>query len=74
MKNDNLSIRVLIFLCFSFFIVEAQMVNISVYNVVGELVEVLANSFYKAGTHQLEMQVSHIEAGSYLYTMRAGEY
>ena len=27
----------------------------------GELVEVLANSVYKAGTHELEMQVSHIE-------------
>ena len=58
----------------SFFVAEAGKVNISVYNVVGELVEVLANSFYKSGTHQLEMQVSHIEAGSYLYTMRAGEY
>ena len=58
----------------SFFIAEAQRVNISVYNVVGELVEVLANSVYNPGTHQLEMQVSNIEAGSYFYTMRAGEF
>ena len=58
----------------SFFVAEAQRVNISVYNVVGELVEVLANSEYNPGTHQLEMQVSNIEAGSYLYTMRAGDF
>ena len=58
----------------SFFVAEAQRVNISVYNVVGELIEVLANSVYKAGTHELEMQVSHIEPGSYLYTMRAGNF
>jgi len=58
----------------SFFIAETQRVNISVYNVVGELVEVLANSEYNPGTHQLEIQVSNIEAGSYFYTMRAGEF
>ena len=58
----------------SFFIAETQRVNISVYNVVGELVEVLANSVYNPGTHHLEMQVSNIEAGSYFYTMRAGEF
>ena len=57
-----------------FFVAEAGNVNISVYNVVGELVEVLANSVYKAGTHELEMQVSHIEAGSYFYTMRAEDF
>ena len=40
----------------------------------GGLIEVLANSVYNPGTHQLEMQVSNIEAGTYFYTMRAGEY
>jgi hypothetical protein len=58
----------------SFYVAEPQRVNISVYNVVGELVEVLANSVYNPGTHQLEMHVSNIEAGSYFYTMRAGEF
>ena len=58
----------------SFFIAETQRVNVSVYNVVGELVEVLANSVYNPGTHHLEMQVSNIEAGSYFYTMRAGDF
>ena len=58
----------------SFFVAQAHRVNISVYNIVGELVVVLANSDYDVGFHQLEMDVSQIEAGTYFYTMRSGEY
>nr|MCS5623396.1 T9SS type A sorting domain-containing protein [Candidatus Neomarinimicrobiota bacterium] len=58
----------------SFFVAETSKVNISVYSVVGELVEVIANSVYQTGTHQLEMEVSNLEVGSYFYTMKTGEY
>jgi hypothetical protein len=53
----------------SFSINESAIVNVSIYNVIGELVHVLTNTSYLAGTHNLEFSVSHIEAGSYFYTM-----
>jgi hypothetical protein len=53
----------------SFSISESAIVNVSIYNVIGELVHVLTNTSYLAGTHNLEFSVSHIEAGSYFYTM-----
>ena len=58
----------------SFFVAQTSKVNISVYNVIGELVEVLANSVYQTGAYQLEMSVSQLETGCYYYTMRSGEY
>mgnify|MGYP006139540693 CR=1 FL=1 len=58
----------------SFFVTQAHRVNISVYNIVGELEVVLANSDYDVGFHQLEMDVSQVDAGTYFYTMRSREY
>jgi len=58
----------------SFFIPEADKVNISVYNVVGELIETITNTDFEQGLHSFEVNVSKLEAGSYFYTMRAGEY
>ena len=58
----------------SFFIVESTKVNISVYNILGELMEVIANSKYAEGLHEIEMNVSHLEAGSYFYTMTAADF
>jgi hypothetical protein len=58
----------------SFFIVESTKVNISVYTILGELIEVIANSKYAEGLHEIEMNVSHLEAGSYFYTMTTADF
>jgi len=58
----------------SFFIIESTKVNISVYTILGELMEVIANSKYTEGLHEIEMNVSHLEAGSYFYTMTTADF
>ena len=53
----------------SFFIPEKGKVNISVYNIIGELINEIANSEYDAGKHFIEMNVAKLEAGTYFYKM-----
>ena len=58
----------------SFFIPEKGKVNISVYNIIGELINEIANSEYDAGKHFIEMNVAKLEAGTYFYKMTYGEF
>ena len=58
----------------SFFIPEKGKVNISVYNIIGELINEIANSEYDAGKHFIEMNVAKLEAGTYFYKMTFGEF
>ena len=44
-------------------------VNLTVYNSIGEVVEVLVSEFTLAGTHKLMLNTSSYEAGVYLYTL-----
>lgn len=58
----------------SYFIAETGNVNISVYNVLGELVEVLVNAENEKGYHKLQLNVSNFEPGSYYYTLRLDNF
>ena len=58
----------------SFYIPTANKVNISVYNVIGELVETITDTDFEVGLHSFEMNVTHLEAGSYFYTMTSDDY
>ena len=48
--------------------------NISVYNIIGELINEIANSEYDAGKHLIEMNVAKLEAGTYFYKMTYIEF
>ena len=58
----------------SFFLPEKNTVNISVYNIVGKLVNELTNSEYDAGTHIIKMNVSDLDGGTYFYKMTCDKF
>ena len=49
-------------------------VNLSIYNVVGQLVETLVNEYDNAGFHTVEWNASRVGSGVYFYRIEAGEY
>ncbi|MGD8782390.1 MAG: YCF48-related protein [Ignavibacteria bacterium] len=57
-----------------FSIPEAGMVNVAVYNLIGQKVLDLANTFYQAGSHQLEIDGTKLSSGVYFYQLTAGSY
>ena len=58
----------------SFSLPKASNVIISVYNVLGQEVDVLANDYYQAGIHTVEWNASNKASGIYLYRIQAGEF
>jgi hypothetical protein len=46
-------------------------VTITIYNTVGENVGVLTNNNYSAGTHSLNINVSDLSSGTYIYSLSA---
>ncbi|MDA7787267.1 T9SS type A sorting domain-containing protein [bacterium] len=58
----------------SFYVSEKTKVNVSVYNILGKLISELTNSEYESGLHTLEMNVSSIEGGTYLYKMKTANF
>ena len=44
------------------------------YNIIGKLINEIANSEYDAGKHFIEMNVAKLEAGTYFYKMTYGEF
>lgn len=58
----------------SFDIPKEEIVNITVYNSIGEEVAVLLNEKRSAGTHELTFDASRLPSGVYLYRMKAGDY
>ena len=53
----------------SFLTSKSSLVNISLYNTLGELVKVITQSTYSKGTHIVSVDVGMLEAGSYFYKM-----
>jgi len=51
-----------------------QLVNLSLYDLNGRLIETLINSEKPAGTHQIKWDASAYGSGIYLYRFDAGEY
>ena len=56
----------------SFFISYKGLVSISVFNITGELVGILTNAEFDTGKHNIKMNVSNLDNGSYLYKMTSG--
>ncbi len=55
-------------------IAQSGILSIKVYNIIGELVSEIANSFYEAGTHKLFFNASELASGVYLLRMNIGEH
>ncbi|MBE2226094.1 MAG: T9SS type A sorting domain-containing protein [Ignavibacteria bacterium] len=51
-----------------------EMVNISVYNSLGQIVAVLVNENITAGTYKIDFDASSLPNGIYLYTLNAGNF
>jgi hypothetical protein len=50
-------------------IAEAGLVNLSVYNLLGEKVAELVNTIQQSGLHQVEFNGSKLASGTYIYTL-----
>ncbi len=50
--------------------VESQ-VELRIFNLLGEEINVLTNAFYNAGNHQLTFDAANLASGNYLYTIEA---
>ena len=46
-------------------------VNISIYNITGQLVETIADGFHTAGNHELRWDASNLASGIYFCTLKA---
>lgn len=57
----------------TFALAEQSMVNLTVYNVLGQKVAVLVNSVKEAGYHQVDFDAANLSAGVYLYRLTAGD-
>jgi len=57
-----------------FAIIKASDINLSIYNVVGELVATLVNEHLNAGYHEYEFNASNISSGIYIYRILADDF
>jgi hypothetical protein len=49
-------------------------VNITVYDMLGREVQVLANEFKQAGSYEINFDASHLSSGTYFYRLTAGDF
>jgi hypothetical protein len=57
-----------------FSIPKEVMVNLNVYNILGEKVKELKNEVMKPGYYDVKFDATDLASGIYLYTIKAGEY
>lgn len=57
-----------------FSIPEQVFVQLKVYNILGQHVKTLAEEEFEAGTHEVELDGSHLASGVYIYKIKAGNY
>ncbi len=55
----------------SYTIPEAGLVNLTVFNVNGEVVGQLVNGFQSSGNHSIEFNASELSSGTYFYVLKA---
>ncbi|UCE18230.1 MAG: right-handed parallel beta-helix repeat-containing protein [Gemmatimonadota bacterium] len=53
---------------------EAAQVKVTIYNIIGQVVEVLMNSHQAAGFHSVQWNASGLVSGVYFYRLEAGEF
>lgn len=55
-------------------IAETEFVNLSIYNITGQLVETLANENTKPGYYQITWRTNNLSSGFYFYKLTAGKF
>jgi len=58
----------------TFAIPHSELVNLTVYNSLGQEVAVLANEEFAAGQHEVRFDATGLASGVYLVEMSAGNY
>ncbi len=58
----------------SYSIPKEGMVKMSIYNVLGEEIKVIANGFKKAGNYSVKVNCSDLSSGIYLYKITSGSF
>ena len=53
---------------------QATQIKINIYNMLGELVETLAEGTYEAGYHKVTFNASSLPSGAYVYRIESSEY
>jgi len=53
---------------------EETQLKINIYNMLGELVESLAEGTYEAGYHKVTFNVSSLPSGAYIYRIESSQY
>jgi hypothetical protein len=51
-----------------------EKVTIQLYNLVGQPIGVFSDQSYPAGKHEVNIDVSKLSSGSYIYTLKAGDF
>lgn len=57
-----------------FSIASKERVNLSVYNMLGELVEILINEYLEAGSYKIYFSGNNLSSGMYIYHLQAGNF
>ena len=60
-------------LMLDFELVNAEDVQIEIYDMMGNLVKTVADGYYTAGTHLVDVDITDLPAGIYLYKVQAGD-
>jgi uncharacterized lipoprotein YddW (UPF0748 family) len=58
----------------SFTLPRQEFVNLSLFNLRGQLVHKILNQPMKAGAHTIQLNLPHLASGVYLYRLQAGEF
>ena len=59
---------------FEFAIPQSSLVNLAIYNILGELVKTLVNEERPAGNHSIHFNANNLASGIYFYKLQAGSF
>lgn len=48
-------------------------VNLSIYNVLGQMIETLVNNYQSAGRYSISFKTGNLNSGVYFYRLKAGD-
>ena len=57
----------------SFSLSKQEQVNLSVFNMTGQLVETITNRIYTSGSHSVVLRADHLASGVYFYRLKTSE-